>query len=98
MSDDRKPLWPWLAALLLGLPVLYVASFGPACWVSARVPALHSGFDQVYWPLGWMAVRGPYIVRRAIWSYASIGLPTDAVVSLPIGPDGPTALSICQHE
>src|SRR5262245_58778834 len=31
MSDDRKPVWPWIAALLTGLPLLYVASFGPAC-------------------------------------------------------------------
>ena len=32
MSDNRKkPLWPWIVALLIGLPVLYVASFGPAC-------------------------------------------------------------------
>jgi hypothetical protein len=28
MSDARKPLWPWIVALLIGLPVLYVASFG----------------------------------------------------------------------
>ncbi len=34
MSDARKkPLWPWIVALLIGLPVLYVASFGPACWL-----------------------------------------------------------------
>jgi hypothetical protein len=29
MNDDRKSLWPWIAALLIGLPVMYVASFGP---------------------------------------------------------------------
>src|SRR5262245_28783514 len=31
MSDDRKPVWPWIVALLIGLPMLYVASFRPAC-------------------------------------------------------------------
>ena len=36
MSDDRKPLWPWVVALLIGLPVLYVASFGPAMALYAR--------------------------------------------------------------
>src|SRR5262245_66586319 len=36
MSDDRKPFWPWIVALLIGLPVLYVASFGPACWLADR--------------------------------------------------------------
>jgi hypothetical protein len=30
MTDKRKSLWPWIVALLIGLPVLYVASSGPA--------------------------------------------------------------------
>jgi hypothetical protein len=34
MSEERKnPVWPWVVSLLVGLPVLYVASFGPACWL-----------------------------------------------------------------
>lgn len=34
MSEERKrTVWPWIVALLVGLPVLYVASFGPACWL-----------------------------------------------------------------
>ena len=37
MSEERTPVWPWIAALLIGLPALYVASFGPACWVSSYV-------------------------------------------------------------
>jgi hypothetical protein len=33
MSEARKnAVGPWIAALLVGLPVVYVASFGPACW------------------------------------------------------------------
>ncbi|MGE5194175.1 MAG: hypothetical protein ACM3U2_16890 [Deltaproteobacteria bacterium] len=37
MNDDRRnPVWPWIAALLIGLPVLYVESFGPACWLADR--------------------------------------------------------------
>ncbi len=37
MSDERKrPIWPWIVALLIGLPMLYVASFGPACWLADR--------------------------------------------------------------
>jgi hypothetical protein len=31
MGEERKtPRWPWIVALLIGLPALYVASFGPA--------------------------------------------------------------------
>lgn len=34
MSDYRKkPLWPWIVTLLIGLPVLYVAAYGPVCWL-----------------------------------------------------------------
>ncbi len=37
MSDDqKKPLWPWTVALLIGLPLVYVLSIGPACWISAH--------------------------------------------------------------
>jgi hypothetical protein len=35
MSEPRKkPLWPWSVALLIGLPVLYVASSGPTRMVA----------------------------------------------------------------
>lgn len=29
MSEERKPFWPWIVALLLGVPVLYMLSSGP---------------------------------------------------------------------
>jgi hypothetical protein len=35
MSDDRKkPLWPWMVALLIGLPVLYVGAYASTVEVS----------------------------------------------------------------
>ena len=37
MSGERKsPVGPWVAALLIGLPVLYAGSFGPACWLASH--------------------------------------------------------------
>jgi len=38
MGEERKKthVWHWAAALLIGLPVLYIASFGPACWIVSR--------------------------------------------------------------
>ena len=33
MDDRRKHGWAfWLTLALIALPVLYIASFGPACW------------------------------------------------------------------
>src|SRR5262249_25893692 len=67
MSHDRKKAspWPWIVALLIGLPVLYVASFGPACWlfgrgilpceltIDAYRPLIHLSFSQA--PIsGWL--------------------------------------------
>jgi len=69
MNDQRKQVWPWIAALLLGMPVLYVASFGPACWWFSPQVA-----PQFYWPIGWLAANDPR------WStYPRIGTgPTDS--------------------
>jgi hypothetical protein len=38
MDTPRKPLWPKIVATVVLLtPILYVASFGPACWITARL-------------------------------------------------------------
>ncbi len=38
MSKERKvPGWAaWAVVLVVGLPFLYVASFGPVCWLIAK--------------------------------------------------------------
>jgi hypothetical protein len=52
MSEERKkPVWPWIAAVLIGLPVLYVASFGPACWIASRTGVCMSMLPVVYRPM-----------------------------------------------
>lgn len=43
MNDERKKsVWPWMLALLIGLPVLYVAAFGPAVFLWHQL-------DHPYW-------------------------------------------------
>jgi hypothetical protein len=47
MSDDRKsPVWPWIVALVIGLPVMYVASSGPMQMVS-RSSRMWVGYDTI---------------------------------------------------
>jgi hypothetical protein len=37
MNDDRKtPLWPWIVAVLILAPVLYILSSGPARSIMLR--------------------------------------------------------------
>src|SRR5262245_9716504 len=50
MSDPTRPIWPWITAGVL-LPVLYLVSFGPACWL-VRHDLLRPGTAaHVYRPL-----------------------------------------------
>ena len=65
MSEERKKsVWPWIVALLIGLPVLYVASFGPACWwyqkTELSAPTWRSDvLDYGYGYLWWASMNGP---------------------------------------
>lgn len=36
MIENPKPLWPKIVVTLALVPVLYVLSFGPACWLVDR--------------------------------------------------------------
>src|SRR5579864_4330757 len=90
MSEERKTcLWPWMVALLVGLPVLYVASFGAACRCASghtdelglhTVPA-----PSLYWPFGWAKMRSPRVVSRAICRLATVRRRPRAI---PIHADG----------
>jgi hypothetical protein len=84
MGDDRKnPPWPWIVALLIGLPVLYVASFGPACWTTVRHRSLHSAFSATFRPLLWTAEHFPAAVMSLLDKYALLGMPEPSVITLP---------------
>jgi hypothetical protein len=84
---NRRERWAkWtLAAVLVGLPVLYVLSFGPACWwftipsgQSGNFPGTNDPLPQVrarqiYWPIGWVAMHGPLPLERLLAWYATLG-------------------------
>ena len=87
MTARRKPtLAFWLTVVLVAcvsMPVLYVASFGPACWwFTDRTDPVA---PQAYWPIGWLALNCPEPVGDIAWWYALMG--TNAVV-VPTSPDG----------
>lgn len=73
---NRRERWAkrtaW--ALAFGLPVLYVASFGPACWISSYV--LDEGDDSeartvstIYEPILCLSWRGPSLVKESLTWY-----------------------------
>jgi hypothetical protein len=72
--DRKKVLWPWVVAVLIGLPVLYVASLGPLVWLITRdlLPEWSAPFMNVYTaPLNWavqsQTVRDRYISYTSFW-------------------------------
>lgn len=51
MDKTVRPGWPWIAATVVGVPVLYVASFGPACWSTSRLGYGADLLPTIYRPL-----------------------------------------------
>lgn len=78
---DRKqrPLWPLLTAAMIALPVLYIASFGPACWwiwsLSDKNPTACKWIGFTYAPCGLAAKHGPEYVKIPLCWYAGAGIP-----------------------
>jgi hypothetical protein len=81
----------WIVAVLVGPPLLYVVSFGPACWLMAE-PNISSGRrtdyrDEVfsfYWPLGYLAVRSSLPFRGPLRWWIRFGVPDDKIVYPPV--------------
>jgi|GEM_PF-2345511 len=69
------------AIAVLSSPVLYVAGFGPACYISSRIGLGNEFVSSVYQPL--LALDSPRIIRRVIGRYASAFAAKDWVISGP---------------
>jgi hypothetical protein len=80
MTSDRKnPLWPWIVALLIGLPVLYVLSFGPTfCLMTRGMAPRVSWF--AYRPVVWLTFHGPAPMKRALRQYAEFWTSDETVL------------------
>lgn len=80
----------WTAAVTLSLPVLYVLSFGPACWLTSRDPMTYDRIaPRIYWPIGWACWRGPRFIRNGFSWYAKLD-GNDYVLAVPAEPSGGT--------
>jgi hypothetical protein len=50
-AERKKPGWVFYTTVALSLPLLYVATFGPACWVSSRTGLGTGALGAFYRPL-----------------------------------------------
>jgi len=71
MMGGTSP-WPWIVSLLIGLPVLYVATFGSACWLAYwldKEPDWQESLLVAYRPLLFSVARCPTQVQDALIHY-----------------------------
>jgi hypothetical protein len=93
-DDSKRPIWPWIVALLIGLPVLYVASFGPACWMTAQPwhnAINNDGYDmpprwmQIYRPFGMIMNQSASPLKTAVIWWATLGVKRTSTAVVPYG-------------
>jgi len=78
MSDEREyPLWPWVVGLCVGLPVLYVVSFGPACWITSRLNLPGDWLVVVYRPVTAVIELRSGLLCDAVQWYSFLGASKD---------------------
>ena len=91
---NRRERWAkrTLATVLVSLPMLYLLSFGPACWwLAVSIQSVPGGpqfgdnaayLPKFYWPIGWAAKRYPAL-RPALARYSRL-FGNRTAVMLPI--------------
>jgi hypothetical protein len=75
-TDREKPSVAfWANVVVVGtalLPMLYLASFGPACCLADKGVLSANEISAAYLPISHVMVDGPPLLRDAILGYASI--------------------------
>lgn len=70
---NRREWWAkQTLAAVVGLPAVYIASFGPACWINERLGVGMNAISIVYDPIIRLA-SNDIRVRRPVQKYATIG-------------------------
>jgi hypothetical protein len=71
-TNRKKPGVAFWATVVLAVVLLYVASFGPACWISSRTNAGAAAVSTVYRPLTWGKSKSERIADAIDW-YSGFG-------------------------
>jgi len=94
---NRRERWAkWTLAAMVGLPVLYIASFGPACRLAATPYARYSSAAQIprtmwmdaYRPLCWVTDQcdGSFF-SETILQYVLVCIPRKSLIAVPMDED-----------
>ena len=96
--NRRGRLAKWSLAIVVASPVLYVASFRPVCWMTARprlrdFPAQIHWTTRIFWPIGRDLGSDSTVVAAIRW-WATFAVPDGYVVLAPQNPNGTTRFAI----
>src|SRR5262249_18696473 len=102
MSDDRKPVWPWIVAVLIGLPVMYPLSVGPMTRLVLHYPVrpwVSHAYRPAYAPLVWVTQKSTtannlYGVYLFLWNDPAELFPPPASAAAPAVPASTTAPTV----
>ena len=84
MTSRRQPSAAFWATVVVAVVALYVASFGPACWIAARTEFGASRvFELAYWPVGRAVYAGVPVVDTMLVDYAELGMPPGTSLVIP---------------
>lgn len=70
MSTNRKPVWQWIVACAIALPVLYVASVAPALILREKLGEDALVSDVIiafYYPVWWLLEACPEFLLFMNW-------------------------------
>jgi hypothetical protein len=95
MTDRKTPgVAFWATVVAFSAPLLYVLSFGPACWITSRtgttqkIPLIYLPFtyalidDSGQFKLSSIPLEGS-LMQRFLLRFAAIGMDEDVAVLLP---------------
>jgi hypothetical protein len=87
--NRRERRAKWTLAVVVGVPALYVASFGPACWLVSTCEGKGSEhyFRQFYRPIG-ASMKESEFVARLFRSYGQLSMRrgSSVLVYVDVGP------------
>jgi hypothetical protein len=72
MNDGKRSLWSWIVAALIGLPALYVASFGPVARLAREGIVDEKLVAPFYSPLFIVVDHCPEWVEGALVRYLMV--------------------------
>jgi len=72
MPDHKHPTAAFWITVALTAVLVYVASFGPACWIVSHAGLSEKLVNGPYWPILWIDCNGPRWLRMKIMAYADL--------------------------